>query len=914
MTDRNLEIALRIKADLESARKQLDDLNKSVKATGDNSKSSADKLSAVGQRIGEMEKEAATANKTLGQTGKVADATAGKAKNLGSQVAQLAANLKNGNFTGAATNLSTLGKSALTAANASTFMGAAVGSVVAVLAVLAVAAIEGYQEEQQLNREIIATGNYAGVTTGKLREMAAQISGPISGANTALRLLVASGRVAGDQLQQSGQEAVDLATLTGLSIDKAVAQIVRLQDDPVRAVKALDDQYHLLTASQYESIKALADQGDAEGAASLTQDAVASALAGRVAEVRENLGVLERAWAEVRDTASGAWNAMKGVGRDSSNTDDLNTANKQLQSFKDRLPQTKKLTDSQLLAAAQDSSDPNHAFFAGDLGNIQLAIAKKQASEAGALMESWIANTEGSAAKANDTLKRDSDFWDKALAGAKSDAAKQKEIDAVNAAAARDIKNAPNMKAEFEQKQRDALALIEKKYAVKTPKPHAETDNSAATDRAAANAQQQLIGMLAHVQGQLDPTAAAWANYNQEVDKANKAADVALKGSQANVEGINAERTAYIDAAGRIRDAAIAKLAEADQKAWETLRDSLRTPTEVKIDTAVAAIAELNRLMASGVDIGGQYHATLARIGQNVVSPLPSYQGVDAAVGGPTTELAKNFQAQQELETAYATQSADLKKRLDDGDLANHEVYLAAKAKLDSDYAQKSTNIEQSRQQLTLTAMSGFFGQIATLQHSQNSKMAAIGKAAAIAQAIINTYQAATGAYAALAGIPYVGPFLGAAAAAVAVAAGLANVQQIRSQPTSFDVGGYTGPGGRLEPAGIVHKGEVVWSQADVSRAGGVGVVEALRLGYPGYATGGVVDAPRLQAPVAPRARMQDPADNVSAGPVVANNFRFISAFDANELAQRILETPAGEKAVVNHVIANGNAVKQGIG
>lgn len=56
--------------------------------------------------------------------------------------------------------------------------------------------------------------------------------------------------------------------------------------------------------------------------------------------------------------------------------------------------------------------------------------------------------------------------------------------------------------------------------------------------------------------------------------------------------------------------------------------------------------------------------------------------------------------------------------------------------------------------------------------------------------------------------------------------------------------GGYTGAGGVYDPAGIVHKGEVVWSQRDVSRAGGVGVVEAMRLGLRGYASGGVVGGP----------------------------------------------------------------------
>lgn len=55
--------------------------------------------------------------------------------------------------------------------------------------------------------------------------------------------------------------------------------------------------------------------------------------------------------------------------------------------------------------------------------------------------------------------------------------------------------------------------------------------------------------------------------------------------------------------------------------------------------------------------------------------------------------------------------------------------------------------------------------------------------------------------------------------------------------------GGYTGAGGKYQPAGVVHRGEVVWSQVDVQRAGGVSVVEAMRRGVPGYADGGYVHA-----------------------------------------------------------------------
>ena len=57
------------------------------------------------------------------------------------------------------------------------------------------------------------------------------------------------------------------------------------------------------------------------------------------------------------------------------------------------------------------------------------------------------------------------------------------------------------------------------------------------------------------------------------------------------------------------------------------------------------------------------------------------------------------------------------------------------------------------------------------------------GKFAASAQAIIDTYKAANSAYAAMAGIPVVGPSLGAAAAAMAIATGVMNVKKIWKVP-----------------------------------------------------------------------------------------------------------------------------------
>jgi uncharacterized membrane protein YgcG len=96
----------------------------------------------------------------------------------------------------------------------------------------------------------------------------------------------------------------------------------------------------------------------------------------------------------------------------------------------------------------------------------------------------------------------------------------------------------------------------------------------------------------------------------------------------------------------------------------------------------------------------------------------------------------------------------------------------------------------QARAQL----MGTFFSSMAVLQESNSRKMFEVGKGAAIAEAITSTYLAANKAYAALAGIPVIGPGLGAAAAGAAIVAGVANVNRIRN--TKFGQGGSGGGGG----------------------------------------------------------------------------------------------------------------------
>lgn len=107
-----------------------------------------------------------------------------------------------------------------------------------------------------------------------------------------------------------------------------------------------------------------------------------------------------------------------------------------------------------------------------------------------------------------------------------------------------------------------------------------------------------------------------------------------------------------------------------------------------------------------------------------------------------------------------------------------HEQRLTA---IKDEEIKKRFGIESVYRKVNLDTARGFFGQMSVLMNSNSRAAFEVGKATAIAGAVIDTYKAATGAYAAMASIPYVGPALGIAAAAAAVAAGVANVQRIKS-------------------------------------------------------------------------------------------------------------------------------------
>lgn len=114
---------------------------------------------------------------------------------------------------------------------------------------------------------------------------------------------------------------------------------------------------------------------------------------------------------------------------------------------------------------------------------------------------------------------------------------------------------------------------------------------------------------------------------------------------------------------------------------------------------------------------------------------------------------------------------------------------LSAQQDAEYAHAQWLKALDEQKKQDRLEAaqaLSDTFGQIANLFGEQT----AAGKAAAIAQATIDTFLSAQKAYQATVGIPIVGPVLAPINAGIAIAAGIKNIQAIRAVPTPNNSGG----------------------------------------------------------------------------------------------------------------------------
>lgn len=687
--------------------------------------------------------------------------------------------------------------------------------VAAAVGVLGLAYYKGSQEQDEFYKSLTLSGNLVGKTTGQLADMAARVSvvaNSTTGVSAAtLNQIVSSGKVAAESLERVTTAVVEISEATGIATEKLVGDFNDIAADPVAAITKLNDQYHFLTLATYNQIKALQDEGNQQDAARVATDAYANAMQQRANDIHQNLGILERAWDSLAKTAKGAWDAMLDIGREQTGTERISQIRKELDWI--------------------DKAAGGKLFFGGrkaeledELNNLQSQITTegvlteiisshdkaeqqriKTQQEADRVNQQYLSNAD----KRNKAIKQQSEFL---KAGAITAEQYSKNVSRIN-------------------------------EMYKDPKPPKTPKSKAYTEDAATRLLDQINQQTAALQSQLDAS-----------DKLNSATQARVKFEQqiADLKSktqLTADQKSILSRSDEILQAY--KQQEAVQNSVKTLDDYRKMQEQVKTkdertnDLLKTRLELLEKAKATGQLKPGEYQKTRADIYQNTDMQLPST--VRNVVGNLTPtggRLSGTFegmqgqineydQAQQELQRWLAAQEEAYAKA---GEItAEGEARMTSIRQRAADAnqvieAQKNTIISAATQSLfdsTADIMRTGFG-----EQSAIYKVAfAASKAFAIADSMVKIQQAiASGAVSA----PYPANIIAMASIAAQTASIVSNIQAVSG--VGFASGGYTGPGGKYQPAGIVHKGEYVFDQASTNRIG-VSQLEALRNGQPLDAT-----------------------------------------------------------------------------
>lgn len=188
---------------------------------------------------------------------------------------------------------------------------------------VATAFIQGYTQADQLEKAINRTGNAAGVTAGQFDAMVKTVAaaGDASEASSRKILLglVQTGQVGPQALQPAAAAAAAMAKAYGMTEAEVVKSFQGMQKGVAAWAAEQNKTMNFLTLEQYRYIRALEEQGK-KTEAQIKLFELLGAAAGRVTG---NLGTLERGWDAVGRAASGAWQFMLGIGRESTLEDRL---------------------------------------------------------------------------------------------------------------------------------------------------------------------------------------------------------------------------------------------------------------------------------------------------------------------------------------------------------------------------------------------------------------------------------------------------------------------------------------------------------------------------------------------------------------------------------------------------------------
>nr|EGD9508153.1 phage tail tape measure protein [Escherichia coli] len=656
---------------------------------------------------------------------------------------------------------------------------------------LAYAWYQGDSTLSAFNKTLVLSGNQSGLTADRMLTLsrAGQAAGlTFNQARESLAALVNAGVRGGEQFDAINQSVARFASASGVEVDKVAEAFGKLTTDPTSGLMAMARQFRNVTAEQIAYVAQLQRSGDEAGALQAANDIATKGFDEQTRRLKENMGTLET-WADKTGKAfKSMWDAILDIGRPESSADMLASAQKAFDEA-DKKWQWYQSRSQRRGKTASFRANLQGAWDDRENARLGLAAATLQSDmeKAGELAARDRAERDASQLKYTGEAQK---AYERLLTPLEKYTARQEELNKA-------LKDGKILQADYNT----LMAAAKKDYESTLKKPKSSGVKVSAGER------------------QEDQAHAALLALETELRTLEKLSGANEKISQQRRDLWKAENQYAV-----LKEAATKRqLSEQEKSLLTHEKETLEYKRQLaELGDKVEHQKRLNELAQQAARFEQQQSAKQAAI--------------SAQARGLTDRQAQRESEEQRLRDVYGDNPDALAKAtsaLKNTWSAEEQLRGSWMAGLKSGWGEWAESATDSFSQVKSVATQTFDGiaqNMAAMLTGSEQNWRGFTRSVLSMLTEIFLKQAMVGIVGSI-GSAIGGAFGGGASASTgtAIQAAAANFH--------FATGGFTGTGGKYEPAGIVHRGEFVFTKEATSRIGVGNLYRLMR----GYAEGGYV-------------------------------------------------------------------------